>query len=399
MILETAVRDGKLMQDLELESLCNGVGHSQMVKDHPIANDSGSRDCVKLPSPTAVSRMIIGAINILNLSFYITLFALMSATILSYLSWLGICTEMCGKAHSYRLYDLTFEIIGMVYFPMLVATHLISKYKPFFKTVTSLMICAGIGAEILFIYVQKYLIGHFCPLCLSIAFMLLIAALSIFIPYTSKLFQKGLTMPNIFKGKLHAAMIATGFFISLAGLGQHNELQAEEANVKQEISFGNANSAIDVYIFTDWLCPACEALEPAFEQAIASADARFTFVDDPVHEATLNYTPYNLAFMVNSKMKYFSLRKAMHELANDTKAPTQDQIASMASKNGATLKELNYGTVAVASKFFEELIKKYKVEGTPTIVIVNSKTSHIKKLEGFPQIDKDKILNAIKALK
>ncbi len=46
------------MQDLELESLCNGVGHSQMVKDHPIANDSGSRDCVKLPSPTAVSRII-----------------------------------------------------------------------------------------------------------------------------------------------------------------------------------------------------------------------------------------------------------------------------------------------------------------------------------------------------
>ncbi len=58
IILETAVRDGKLMQDLELESLCNGVGHSQRVLDHPIANDSGSRDCVKLPSPTAVSRII-----------------------------------------------------------------------------------------------------------------------------------------------------------------------------------------------------------------------------------------------------------------------------------------------------------------------------------------------------
>ncbi len=56
--LETAVRDGKLMQDLELESLCNGAGHSQVVKDHPIANDSGSRDCVKLPSPTAVFRII-----------------------------------------------------------------------------------------------------------------------------------------------------------------------------------------------------------------------------------------------------------------------------------------------------------------------------------------------------
>ncbi len=54
--LETAARDGKLMQEIELESLCNGVGHSQMAKDHPIANDSGSRDCVKLPSRAAVSR-------------------------------------------------------------------------------------------------------------------------------------------------------------------------------------------------------------------------------------------------------------------------------------------------------------------------------------------------------
>ncbi len=55
--LETAVRDAKLAQDLELESLCNGAGHSRLVKDHPTANDSGSRDCVKLASPIAVSRL------------------------------------------------------------------------------------------------------------------------------------------------------------------------------------------------------------------------------------------------------------------------------------------------------------------------------------------------------
>ncbi len=54
--LEMAVRDVKLAQDLELESLCSGAGHSQVVKDRPTANDSGSRDCVKLASPTAVSR-------------------------------------------------------------------------------------------------------------------------------------------------------------------------------------------------------------------------------------------------------------------------------------------------------------------------------------------------------
>ncbi len=55
--LETAVRDAKLAQDLELESLCSGAGHSQRVLDRPTANDSGSRDCVKLASPTAVFRL------------------------------------------------------------------------------------------------------------------------------------------------------------------------------------------------------------------------------------------------------------------------------------------------------------------------------------------------------
>ena len=58
MILETAVRDGKVMQDFDSELLPIGGSHSQMVKGPPIGNDSGSKDCVNLPSPTAVSRII-----------------------------------------------------------------------------------------------------------------------------------------------------------------------------------------------------------------------------------------------------------------------------------------------------------------------------------------------------
>ncbi len=57
--LETAVRDAKLAQDLELESLCSGAGHSQRVLDRPTANDSGSRSCANLASPTAVFRLNI----------------------------------------------------------------------------------------------------------------------------------------------------------------------------------------------------------------------------------------------------------------------------------------------------------------------------------------------------
>ena len=54
--LETAVQDGKVMQDFELESLITGGEHSQKVKAPPVISDYGSKDCVNLPSSTAVSR-------------------------------------------------------------------------------------------------------------------------------------------------------------------------------------------------------------------------------------------------------------------------------------------------------------------------------------------------------
>ena len=57
-ILETAVRDGKVMQDFDSELFKSGDSHSQKVKGSPLLNDSGSKDGVRLPSPTAVSRIM-----------------------------------------------------------------------------------------------------------------------------------------------------------------------------------------------------------------------------------------------------------------------------------------------------------------------------------------------------
>jgi len=58
IILETAVQDDKVMQDFELESLTSGGEHSQKVKAPPLVSDSSSKDCVNLPSSTAVSRIM-----------------------------------------------------------------------------------------------------------------------------------------------------------------------------------------------------------------------------------------------------------------------------------------------------------------------------------------------------
>jgi hypothetical protein len=58
IILETAVKGDKVMQDFDLESLEMGADHSQKVKAAPITSDYGSKDCVDLSPSTAVSRII-----------------------------------------------------------------------------------------------------------------------------------------------------------------------------------------------------------------------------------------------------------------------------------------------------------------------------------------------------
>lgn len=342
------------------------------------------------------------------LTKFLTFAALLLASALVYISWLGICTEACGKAHSYRLYGFTFEMFGMVYFPTVATLYFFSNRSVFLSVATAILMSMGIGAELFFIYVQKFLIGHWCPVCLSIAGVLGFASLLFLPAFISQtninLFDnnspKGLHMNRLLRTSATFLGIIAGFTFAFAGLGKENELQAEENQIKAEIAFGNPHSPIDVYVFTDWICPACESLEPTFERMTSGIvnKARITFVDDPVHEATLNYTPYNLSFMIHNRPQYFSLRKAMHTLANDKKEPTEQDIAAMASQYGVQVRELPYGAVTMGTKYFDELIKKFNIEGTPTIIVYNRDTKQSKKLEGRPQISQEKVIQAIDAL-
>jgi len=60
--LETADQDGKVMQDFDLEPLTAGGDYSQKGKEPPDISGYGSKDCVNLPSSTAVFRFNRGLI-------------------------------------------------------------------------------------------------------------------------------------------------------------------------------------------------------------------------------------------------------------------------------------------------------------------------------------------------
>lgn len=351
-----------------------------------------------LPRPTSYSRSEI--IHALILA------ALAIGFILAVVSWARVCSQACSEGHNYRLYGFTFEAIGIPFFGALALAQFFSKRIPALTTAVGAAISGAVGAELMFTYAQKYIIGHWCPICLSIAASIFIAFLLIAYQYLDRLLniinngQKGEIMRSISKGFICVLLITFGFVFSQAGFAKFNKLQAAENGIKESIAFGNLKSPVEVYVFTDWECPSCRKVEPVLEKASPEImkKARLIYVDLPVHPESMNYTPYNLSFMIKNKPQYFRIRDFLTELSTKTDAPTDEQVEAGAKKLGIKYEQLNYSDVAVGIKYFKHLAKQFSVDRTPTVVIVNKNDKKGKKLIGGSEITEENLLKAIDSL-
>ncbi|HEV8050919.1 MAG TPA: thioredoxin domain-containing protein [Parachlamydiaceae bacterium] len=338
--------------------------------------------------------------------YAIAAISLVGACVLTFISYLQLCSQACAEGHNYRLFGFPFETVGLVLFPLTTFMHLLSRRFPQLTLLTGWMLCAMLGSEIIFIYVQKYKIGSWCPVCLSIAAVLTVAALAYLYDYykSFKLSlenpERGPIMINVYKGLTGFGFFFIGLLVAFGGIAKYNPLEAAENKIQDSIAFGNPNSHVEVYVFTDWNCPACRSIEPMLESIAPKImkEARLIFVDDPVHPETMNFTPYNVSFMANNKDKYFQLRNKLIELSEETKTPTEEQVTALAAKLGVKYKQLNYADVALANKYFSHLINQLEVEGTPTVVIVNKETQKGKKLGGASKITEENIMKNIQTI-
>lgn len=334
--------------------------------------------------------------------FWIALFALLAALVLTVLSVMELCTSACVEGQKWRFFGFKFEILGLAMFPVLILFHILSLSQPFFRMLASLMIAASVGAEAWFLYVQKVLIGGFCPICVSIAFSIAVAGLAYFIRFVKESIQSS----N--EGSMHTwikifpsmGTVFLGFLLAFIGVSKINPLEAKQVSLKESIRFGEANGPIEVYVFTDWFCPACRRVEPVFEEMIPDlkGKAPVFFVDATVHPESLNFTPYNLSFMINNKNDYFKLRKALEQLADKNDTPSDTDIQDAIKPHGVQLKELAYSDVALGVKLFKKLVKQFEITQTPTVVIVNMDSKKGKKLSGYGEITKENVLKAVESL-
>lgn len=96
--------------------------------------------------------------------------AIFSGLILTFFSWLEVCSESCEVVHAYRLFGFRFETLGFMFFLGLGIVYFFSWKSKTAQNLTGILLSLALGAELAFIYIQKYVLMHWCPLCLSIAF-------------------------------------------------------------------------------------------------------------------------------------------------------------------------------------------------------------------------------------
>jgi len=325
-----------------------------------------------------------------------------AAWVLSILSWLGICSDGCEETHLYRLFGLPLSPLGVGFFTLCGLVFLTRNRIRFSGFLIPVLLSGALGSEGVLIWTQRYVIGRWCLLCVGIGFSVAVACVLIALErlpgVTARIRdgERNLVMKRL-AGKTVLILVAflAGLGMTAVGLSKPDAFAAGLS--EKSLVFGDAGSSSEVYIITDWFCPACRAVEPEILKGARKAmqQAKVVFVDYPIHSATLNYVPYNLSFIVREKEKYFRIREVLTTVAQKTKEPTPEDVQAAVSPLGVKFVPLNYADVMAGMQYFSTLIKKFKVSGTPSVVVRDSRTGKTKTLYGPGEITSDNILEAL----
>jgi hypothetical protein len=334
-----------------------------------------------------------------------TLLFIIAGGVVSALDWIGVCTESCAEASLYRLFGFPLPPFGVAYFAMCAAAWFIRHRHPVLFAALAALLSGGLGAELFFTWIQWQVIGKWCMMCVAIACCVAGACAVLLLEYflctTTKLsaVERKFPMKRSF---VHAVLVlfvlCAGFGTATLGLKKPDAIAA--AVTQETLTFGPPNSSYTVYIISDWFCPACRTAEPEIIKGAREAmkQAKVLFVDYPIHRETLNYVPFNLAFMVAEKDKYLKIREALGALSLKTKEPTPEDVQAAVSPLGVRYTPLNFSDIVSGTQIQMSIVQKFKPPGTPEVVIVDSMTEKTIRLSGTKEITSEKILKALSDL-
>jgi protein-disulfide isomerase len=260
----------------------------------------------------------------------------------------------------------------------------------------SLLVAGAAGAEINMILLQKNVIRAWCPFCLGIAaivYLLTACQLGRHLMISKE--ESHMFPKSVYKPVMMVASAMLGFTLTFSAIAKP-EAVAGQLN----LYMGKQDSKLEIYLFSDWLCPNCLKVEGVIENqypALAKK-ARILFVDKVIHPEAANFVPYHLSFAAYDKAKYIPLRKALFAVAQKTSNPTFDDIKAAIAPLHVTYQQLGFLEVTQQMAMFQKLAEQFKVTATPTMVIRNARSGKAFNLVGSAEITPDRIANAIKEL-
>ncbi len=324
----------------------------------------------------------------------VTVVILAFALILSYLSWWGICASACAAGHQYRLFGMTFEVAGVLFFTSALGLYCLSWIQRSVRYAYNAMIFSAVGAELKFLLVQSYVIGQWCPLCVTVAST--VAALALLVSAEWILKLKGfvarkegaLIMKHVWRGLALIVAILIGFGAAHAGTYKLGTTKQERVIYQDSLSLGNSESPIDVYVYTDWICSSCQKASLHLEQHYGTllTQTRLHFIDLPIHKPSLEFLPYNLGFLKNHKEHYLALRHHLLVMAQDEDMPTMEEISKLSERMGINFAPLSFKETQEGYKYFKKIAKQEKVAHTPIMILRNNVTGEELRLSGLDEI-------------
>ncbi len=346
--------------------------------------------------PDLVS-LIVDRIRSLGVWMAIVWAALATALVLSIFLVVGLCTDACKATYEWTIFGMKFAPFGVGFF---VFCFLVFPFRarPVGRWLFPALIACAWGAEFTFLYVQHSIIGSWCPICLAVALCVFVAGIALAAGYHydgkgKRGSGRGVAMRYLARGCVLAALMVAGAYVSYMGLGNPSVSHAETL----PLALGKTDADVEVYVITDWFCPACRKAEPEMERAYPNimSRAKVTFVDLPIHAESMNFIPYNLSFLIREKGKYLEIRKALLRLTQRTKEPTPEDVQKAVAPLGVTYRPLNYADVNAGLQYFQSVVKTFGVNSTPTMVVFDRKRKNIRILNGTDELSYPNILMAV----
>ena len=314
--------------------------------------------------------------------------AVVAGGVLSIASVLKVCSA-CSETAAFTVFGLNFGWFGVAYFVALVLLVALRHRFVWADWLVIILLFAAAGAETRFIWLQKYDIGQWCPLCLGIA-------AAVYFGCCAKIYEtfgaKGVGM------RFRTRISLVFFVIAVIGLaGAFFGVKKESEAAELDPFLGKTKSSTVVYFVSDWFCPGCRKVEPTIEKMFPDIArlAKVGFVDFPIHKETLNFTPFNLQFLYFEKDKYIPLRKALGELALKTKNPTPEEVQAVVAPLGVKLRQVNYADILYGMQANLTVYRGFNLNSTPSVVVTNTKTKKTKTLVGDKQITEQAVKAAI----